>query len=332
MKRHESPQFVDPNTGKPIAPNFAAVAFGDVTGDGAEDLYFANYSQSLEDRLLVNDGKGFFTDETVRRLPSEFVESSLGYACAIVDMNADGFNDIVKNTHHGPMDLAIAYNDPSNEGFFRVIDLVYNCCPSYVSVGDLNNDGKLDLVAPADAQDHYFLNQGNGPDGLPDWISFPFPESSNGFDHNTVIADLDNDGFNDVLIADVDLDLPSCAQRLDIHHNLGLRPNLSFQEDVGNLPTDARGPLRGTHDVAVFDLNGDGRLDLVIGTCSGTTIWIQQLIGDLDGDGTVGILDLLILLSNWGPCPDPPEGCPADLDDDGSVGILDLLTLLANWG
>jgi len=24
---------------------------------------------------------------------------------------------------------------------------------------------------------------------------------------------------------------------------------------------------------------------------------------DFDGDGTVGILDLLTLLANWGPCP-----------------------------
>ena len=54
--------------------------------------------------------------------------------------------------------------------------------------------------------------------------------------------------------------------------------------------------------------------------------------GDLDGDGSVGIIDLLTLLAAWGPCPDPPDPCPADLDDDGTVGILDLLTLLANWG
>ncbi|MHC4415547.1 MAG: FG-GAP-like repeat-containing protein [Planctomycetota bacterium] len=52
--------------------------------------------------------------------------------------------------------------------------------------------------------------------------------------------------------------------------------------------------------------------------------------GDLDGDGVVGIRDLLILLGAWGPCP--PEPCPADLDGDGSVGIRDLLILLANWG
>jgi hypothetical protein len=50
--------------------------------------------------------------------------------------------------------------------------------------------------------------------------------------------------------------------------------------------------------------------------------------GDLDGDGRVGINDLLILLASWGPCP----ACPADLDGDGLVGINDLLILLAAWG
>ncbi len=54
--------------------------------------------------------------------------------------------------------------------------------------------------------------------------------------------------------------------------------------------------------------------------------------GDLDGDGTVGILDFLALLAVWGPCPGPcPPSCPADLDGDCTVGILDFLILLGNW-
>ena len=53
--------------------------------------------------------------------------------------------------------------------------------------------------------------------------------------------------------------------------------------------------------------------------------------GDLDGDGVVGIIDFLMLLEAWGPCP-PGEGCPADLDGNGFVGITDLLILLGNWG
>ncbi len=53
---------------------------------------------------------------------------------------------------------------------------------------------------------------------------------------------------------------------------------------------------------------------------------------DLDGDGAVGITDMLALLGAWGPCPNPPEACPADVDHDGEVGIVDFLALLADWG
>ena len=53
--------------------------------------------------------------------------------------------------------------------------------------------------------------------------------------------------------------------------------------------------------------------------------------GDLDGDGSVGVKDLLTLLGDWGPCDDCND-CPADLDDDCSVGVVDLLILLGNWG
>jgi hypothetical protein len=51
--------------------------------------------------------------------------------------------------------------------------------------------------------------------------------------------------------------------------------------------------------------------------------------GDIDGDGQVGITDLLALLDEWGPCPPP---CAADLNGDGTVGITDLLILLDHWG
>ena len=55
---------------------------------------------------------------------------------------------------------------------------------------------------------------------------------------------------------------------------------------------------------------------------------------DLDGDGTVGMVDFLALLAAWGACSDcgTPQACPADFDGDCSVGILDLLVLLGQWG
>lgn len=54
-------------------------------------------------------------------------------------------------------------------------------------------------------------------------------------------------------------------------------------------------------------------------------------LGDLNGDGSVNGLDLLILLGAWGTCADPDD-CPGDLNSDGSVDGLDLLIMLGNWG
>ncbi len=56
-----------------------------------------------------------------------------------------------------------------------------------------------------------------------------------------------------------------------------------------------------------------------------------SILGDLNGDSVVGVLDLLELLGAWGDCPVTGE-CSADLNADGIVGIPDLLILLGNWG
>ncbi len=57
----------------------------------------------------------------------------------------------------------------------------------------------------------------------------------------------------------------------------------------------------------------------------------ENLPGDFDGDGYVGVPDLLHLLSAWGRCAEPLD-CDEDLDGDGGVGVPDLLLLLGNWG
>lgn len=54
-------------------------------------------------------------------------------------------------------------------------------------------------------------------------------------------------------------------------------------------------------------------------------------LGDLNADCQVGAIDLLILLSGWGPCDDCSK-CPADFNGDCAVGASDLLLLLSNWG
>ncbi|MCH2133518.1 MAG: hypothetical protein MK116_07195 [Phycisphaerales bacterium] len=50
---------------------------------------------------------------------------------------------------------------------------------------------------------------------------------------------------------------------------------------------------------------------------------------DIDGDGTVGVDDLLAAIGGFGlPCDD----CPEDVDGSGAVDTDDLLAIIARWG
>ena len=50
---------------------------------------------------------------------------------------------------------------------------------------------------------------------------------------------------------------------------------------------------------------------------------------DVDGSGSVGTDDVLLVLSAWGGCA---SGCDADVDGDLFVGVNDLLAVVSAWG
>ncbi len=63
-----------------------------------------------------------------------------------------------------------------------------------------------------------------------------------------------------------------------------------------------------------------------------STISISTLRpGDVNHDGHVNVVDLLAVITAWGPCP-RPNLCPADVTGDGIVNVSDLLMVINNWG
>jgi hypothetical protein len=84
------------------SPLFCAVWGGDVTGENHADIYFVNYKPNssggiAKDYLLINNGNGYFTNESQARL-GILRNSAFGTAVQFADMDNDGDNDIIKNT------------------------------------------------------------------------------------------------------------------------------------------------------------------------------------------------------------------------------------------
>ena len=292
------PQFFHFGNGSAQNPRFCSVAAGDVTGNGYPDLYFGDYdsgsgsssSNDLNDRLVVNDGNGFFSDESQSRMTTEMLQSAFGNSTGIADFNLDGTNDIMKDSSlNAPTRVSVSYNNPSNEGVMNIFQVAINGAPYHTSLGDLNNDGRVDMIISDDGADRFLTNTGNDVFNRVIWSgaqTFDFlTGGDDGFASNNLVADLDGDGWNDALFCDVDVDIGGYGRRLHIYHNRGTTPgqvNLTMREEresagagwvgvVGMTTAD----MGGTHDVAVFDIDNDGDNDMVISRQFVTDVWIN---------------------------------------------------------
>lgn len=275
------------------APQFCAVAFGDVDGTNGPDLFFVDYDNTLEDRLLMNDGSGFFTDETATRMTAAMSESVFGTDAHILDLNNDTHLDILKNSASGSTglsaDVRILYNDGT--GNFDFQDAIYDDAPYMIEPADMDGNGRQDIYVVDDLQDSILFNTGNDLSNHAVFSQSFVTSSPNteGFGGNTKIADLDADGKLDILVADVDTDLPGCDRRMVALRGQGTLPNISYTDPFNGA---SRSWLHtGVFDLEMMDIDKDGNLDIWLGTCDGNVIQINTsgdglFLGDFeDGSG-----------------------------------------------
>jgi len=147
------------------------VDFADIDNDGDFDALFTNHSTTLT--LMENDGCGNFTDITEGsglEIPGFFLQAKLS------DFDNDGFVDLI---YSGGLH---AYHKNNGDGTFTEISGLFpaNDTMHSFGIGDLNNDGWLDVFASYG--DTYVNSDYNNPDKI--WLN-------DGGDNNWIGFDLE---------------------------------------------------------------------------------------------------------------------------------------------
>ena len=278
-----------------------AVQAGDLDGDNDDDLYFVNYKQGggpAKDFLLINDGTGNFTNQSETRL-GDLRNSAFGTTVELEDMDGDDDLDIIKvSTLFGvePFNsngAFVLFNDGS--GNFSNWQNIAPFSPYMVSVHDFDGNGFNDVFVVDDGIDYVIQVDAAVQDVSLTTTRIDVVDGSGGFGGNVEKADLDLDGDMDVIVSDVDVDIPPCTSGREVkvlQNNGGVFTQMF---DEGFNPWEAN-----SYDIAIADFNGDGLPDWINGKCDGYEVVMNnscdlvQSAADFDGDGLPDACD---------PCP-----------------------------
>jgi hypothetical protein len=240
-----------------------SVAVADLNGDGKPDLVYdsawnggtsANWLS-----VLLGNGDGTF------RAAQTLVAGQSPVSVEVGDFNGDGKPDLVVANYSVSRTVSVLLGN--GNGTFQAPQTFaagsYPMLITSVTVADVNNDGKEDLVVATSngGTINVLLGNGNGTFRAATSIA----TTGTGFEPRVVVADVNGDGRPDVMVADG-------MQTRTIEVFLG-NGDGTFQPKLST-------NIENTAAFAIADLNGDGKPDLISSLTTGLSIALGN------GDGT----------------------------------------------
>ncbi len=292
------------DSSKPVIP--AAIAVGDLTKDGIEDLALAacglteivtttTTATAVSTRAdyanfftFKGDGKGGFTKDKALRL------GDCPSAVVVADFDRDATLEIVV-ANSGSNDLTIV--DDSKQTNFPAGGMT----PVALAVGDFNRDAKPDLVVANSGSNNLCVHLGKG-DGT---FGAPSCFETGRRPQDVKVADLDCNNIQDLVVANFESD------------------------DVWTFFGDGTGDfaLKGKYRVdqapsalVVRDLNQDAMVDIAVTNALANDVWI--LSGRRDAQGKKGEFQAVAGKFAVGEKPVAIASGDFDKDRDGNPDLV----------
>ena len=252
------------------------VAAGDVNGDGKADIvatlqdYNGAGCQNNTVAVLTGKGTGKF-NKAVYYPTGSTAQEQIVY---LVDVNGDGKLDIVTENSDGSISVLLNKgNGTYSAGVLNTGMSAINPLPNYLAFADFNGDGKMDIAVATNGNISavYVLpGNGNGTFGAPIQTATPY------YPITLAAADFNKDGKADLLVTTT---ANGCTNNDRGYAYLKGNGDGTFAPGSLNCL-----PYQSPSIPVVADLNGDGKLDVVIAYYGGIPTGPVVLQGN--GDGT----------------------------------------------
>ena len=288
-----------------------SVIIGDLDGDGKPDLAIANFSGNAVTILRNTASSGSIgTGSFAARV--DFIVSS-PYSLAIGDLDGDGKPDLAVASYSSNTVSILRNTSISGSidasSFAAKVGFTTGTGPINVAIGDLDGDGKPDLAVANNTSGSVSILRNTATIGSIGVSSFAAKQdfTSGTQTYFLTIGDLDGDGKPDLAVANQSSGTISLFRNTSTSGSFG----------AGSFASKVDFTCTGSVSVAIADLDGDGKPDLVATSNSNTL----SVFRNIATNGSIGTSSFAAKV-DFATGTAPTSVAIGDVDGDGRPDLV----------